>query len=512
MTASGFTITPVSPLAVRVTQGYGGGTEAHMDESTARVEAALAAARAAQPSWAALSPAARASKLRAAAKVCLEGADTLAAIVSEETGKPLGEAYSGDVLGVADLFAYWTKHGPAWLAPRKARIPTLDMPGKRGVVEREARGVVAVISPWNYPVALPMRVIVPALLAGNAVVLKPSEFTPRSGAWLIAKLAEVLGPVVQCVEGDGAAGAALVAARPDHVHFTGSTVTGRKVAVTCAELGIPCDAELGGKDAAIVRADAAIERTAAGIAWGVVHNAGQDCASIERVLVDAAIADRFLPALVAAMDRVAAEVPGLTTAPQRATVLAHLRDAVDRGARFLCGGLPDGDGPVPPTLIADLPRDGAAWRDESFGPLAVVEVHAGDDALVAAANDTVYGLGGSVWGADLAAAEAVARRLRTGMVWVNNHAFTGAIPDLPWVGRGASGLGLMSSPEALDHLTRPRVVVVDRSTAIEPWWYPYGPTLVDLMKQLIVRQRDGGLGALLATLGKLNARNKALRP
>jgi hypothetical protein len=161
-------------------------------------------------------------------------------------------------------------------------------------------------------------------------------------------------------------------------------------------------------------------------------------------------------------------------------------------------------------LITDLPRDAMAWRDESFGPIAVLEVLPDEPSLVAAANDTPFGLGGSVWGADLARAEGVAAGLNTGMTWVNNHAFTGALPDLPWVGRGASGLGITSSPESIEHLTRPRVVVVDRSSAIEPWWYPYGDTLVELMRNLIERQRVGGLGATLRTLGALSRRNKAL--
>jgi acyl-CoA reductase-like NAD-dependent aldehyde dehydrogenase len=470
----------------------------------------VAAARAAAPHWAALSVRERVARMRAAAAVLLAGADELAAIVSEETRKPLGEAYSGDVLGVADLFGYWTSAAPRLLAPRKARIPMLDMPGKSGRVERAPRGLVAVISPWNYPVALPMRVIVPALLAGNAVVLKPSEHTPRSGAWLVRKLQQTLGPVIGLVEGAGDAGAALIEARPDLVHFTGSTTTGRKVAVRCAELGVACETELGGKDCAIVLADAAIERTAAGIAWGILHNAGQDCASIERVVVHRQIADAFIPALVARMEAARPQVPDLVTAAQREVVIRQLEDARARGGRFLTGGIPGPGEPVPPVLITDLPRDAMAWRDESFGPIAVLEVLPDEPSLVAAANDTPFGLGGSVWGADLARAEGVAAGLNTGMTWVNNHAFTGALPDLPWVGRGASGLGITSSPESIEHLTRPRVVVVDRSSAIEPWWYPYGDTLVELMRNLIERQRVGGLGATLRTLGALSRRNKAL--
>lgn len=480
-------------------------------EGTDRARVLVESARAAGVAWAALPVDERARRLKVAGKALLDGADELARLVSEETHKPLGEAYSSDVLGVADLFAYWCSRGPAHLARRKARIPSLEMPGKTGWIEREARGVIGVISPWNYPVALPMRVIVPALLAGNTVVFKPSEFTPRSGAWLVEKLRAHLGDVIAVLEGDGAAGAALVEARPDLIHFTGSTTTGRKVAVRGAELGIPVESELGGKDCAVVLDDALIDRTAAGIAWGVVHNAGQDCASVERVVVHARVADRFIPLLVEKMNHTASQVPHLVTPAQRRIVIAHIEDAIAQGGRLLCGGVPaDAATPIPPTLLTGVPRTASAWAEESFGPIAVVEVAADDDALVAAANDSVYGLGGSVWGEDMVRAESVARRLRTGMVWVNNHAFTGAIPDMPWVGRGASGHGLTSSPEVLDHLTRPRVVLLDSSKSIEPWWYPYGDTLLDLMRTLIERQRVGGVMATVRTLQAVGRRNKAL--
>lgn len=473
-------------------------------------QAAMDKARAARLTWAARTAKDRARRLKAAGRRILEGSEELAALLVSETNKPLGEAFAGDVVGVGDLFTYWCQHGPAHLAPRKARISALDMPGKRGRVEREPVGVVGVISPWNYPVALPMRVIVPALLAGNAVVFKPSEHTPRSGVWIANKLREALGEIVQVLEGDGSMGAALIEARPDLVHFTGSTAIGRKVAVRCAELGIGCELELGGKDAAIVLDDALLDRAARGIAWGIVHNAGQDCASIERVLVHQAVADRFVPLLTEAVEATASQVPELVTAQQKQIVVAQIEDALAKGGRLLCGGLPDGDAPVPPTLVTDLPREAAMWREESFGPVAVVEICEDDEALIQAANDSAYGLGASLWSQDAARACGMGHRVRTGMLWINNHAFTGAIPDLPWVGRRGSGTGITSSPEALLHLTRPRVVVLDKATSAEPWWYPYGESMEGLMRAVIGRHRDGGLGATIATVRALMARNKDL--
>lgn len=483
------------------------GAPAEMGAPVADVGAQLAEVRAAACVWAALSVVERARKLSAAGTALLQKADDLAQIVQRETGKPLAEAYSADVLNVADLFAYWCDQGPALLRARPARISKLEMPGKRAKVHRLPRGVVAIIAPWNFPVAIPMRGIVPALLAGNGVVLKPSEFTPDSGGWLVEALRAELGPIIAVTQGAGEAGAALIAAKPDLVLFTGSTATGRKVAMACAERGIPVDCELGGKDCAIVLADAAIERTANGIAWGILNNAGQNCASIERVVVHSSIADEFTEKLVERMKIAAPDVKKLVTEQQQQTVLAHIAQAQERGGKFLCGGVAEDDQAViGPTLITDLPRDAMAWSEESFGPIAVLEVHDTDEALIDAANDSPFGLGASIWSADPDRALGLADQLQCGMVWVNNHAFTGAIPDLPWVGTGSSGGGVTNSPDALLHMTRPRVLLVDRSKDPEPWWYPYGDTMVPLMQAVVRKQRDGGIGALFATLGALKKR------
>ncbi len=474
-------------------------------------EQKIAAVRAAQGAWSALPIQTRVEKLHAAKLAILARGEELAELIALETKKPLAEAYSAEVLAVGDIFSYWLRKGPDLLKPRKGDVPSLEMPGKKAWIEREARGVVLCISPWNFPVQLPMRTVAPALLAGNGLILKPSEVTPKSGVWLVERIREVIGPVIDVLEGDGAAGAALIEAMPDAVVFTGSTRTGRKVNVMCAERGIPCELELGGKDCAVVLADADLDRTASGIAWGIVSNAGQNCSGIERVAVLAGIAPQFVPKLVAKLQQTAKDVPDLVTPMQRAIVIRQIQDAIERGAEVLTGGLPVGDAPIPPTLLTKVPRDAPAWKDESFGPIAVLEVHGTEEQLIAAANDTRYGLGNSVWGHDTTRAIAVAQRLRSGMVWINNHSFSAALADLPWVGIGDSGTGMTNSPDVLHLLTRPRLYVVDTNKDVEPWWYPYGPKLMDLMRILVSRQQTGGLGATLKTLSALKARMKEIK-
>jgi acyl-CoA reductase-like NAD-dependent aldehyde dehydrogenase len=293
--------------------------------------------------------------------------------------------------------------------------------------------------------------------------------------------------------------------------FTGSTATGRKVAVACAERAIPCEMELGGKDCAIVLEDANIERAAAGIAWAALHNGGQDCASVERVVVHARVAELFERALVQKMEEARPYVSGLITSAQREIVAAQLREAAARGASFPLGGPPEGDAQPVPTLVTGAGREAQVWRDETFGPVIVMEACGSDEDLIAAANDSRYGLGTSIWTQDIKRGERIAAQVRCGMVWINNHAVSGALPDLPWVGTGASGTGITSSPEALMHLTTPKMILVDTNSGVEPWWYPYSDKMLGLMRAVVDRQRHGGVRSTLKTLGALRARNKELR-
>jgi acyl-CoA reductase-like NAD-dependent aldehyde dehydrogenase len=394
-------------------------------------------------------------------------------------------------------------------------LDALSYPAKLGKVVREPRGLVALITPWNYPVSIPLRTLVPALLAGNAVLFKPSEVAARSGA-LVASLFSGILPegVLQIVQGGADVGQALLADGVDLVVFTGSVATGRRIAVACAERLIPCSLELGGKDSAIVLKDCNVERTARGLVWGAFTNAGQNCASIERVYVDKAVADTLVPRVVALTKELKPGVDTgvLTTSRQCDVVRRHLADALGSGAELLAGGAPDPDKlDFPPTVLKLIDEDTPLMREETFGPILPIVVVDGEEEAIRRANATRSGLTTSIWTRRVNHAHDLAKRLKSGVVTINNHGFTAALPAAPWTGTGDSGTGVTNSPHALAELTRVRFVLEDRSSKkSELWWYPYTPVLRKLVFAM-ARARGGAgffarIGAFFEVLAALPKR------
>jgi len=426
--------------------------------------------------------------MKRAAKAMLRRRDEVMALAREEMGKLEIEGLFNEGLGPLDMLSAWVgvvekgaRRQSVWMNP-------LKFSGKTAWIDQVPRGVIGIIAPWNFPVSGLYRSVYPALLTGNGVVLKPSEYTPRTSQWFADLLAaELPDGLLAVVHGDGKVGAALVDAPIDACVFTGSTSAGRAVAVRCAEKGIPSSVEMGGKDAALVLADCDLDRTAAGITHWALSNVGQSCGAVELALVEESIADRFVAHLGQAWRRLVtgpgewADLSPLANRRQFDLVVKQVDEAVAQGATLVCGGKPTGTGLFyPPTLLDRCTESMAVVRDETFGPvLAVVRVASAAEA-VRIVNRSRYGLGASIWTSDLARAERLADQLDVGVVDVNNHSFTGAVPELPWSGTRETGFGVANSTHALATFVRPKAVVIDRSKGPEPFWMPFDKSLWEL--------------------------------
>jgi acyl-CoA reductase-like NAD-dependent aldehyde dehydrogenase len=456
--------------------------------------AAVARARAAQPGWAACSFAERARFVLAARDRFARNADAMVDLLVRENGKPSVEAWFAEIVPNLDLFTYWATNAERMLRTERVALDRLKFPGKTARVRLVPKGVVAVVSAWNYPVALALRAIVPALMAGNTVVFKPA-----TDAMLVCRLlAECFTEVLPSdafvpVLGPGAVGSAIVEAGVDHLVFIGSVDVGREVAALAGRHFVSCALELGGKDAAIVLPDADPDRAIEGIVWGAFTNGGQNCASIERLLVQESVADSFLERLARRTEALrvcrgapeGSDVGPLRNAGQLRTVAAQVEDAVAKGAKVRCGGKAVGEGfGYLPTILDGVTDDMIVWNEETFGPLLPVRRFRDPDEAIRLANANRYGLTNSVWTRNVGAAQKIAERLECGVVTINNHAFSAGIPTVPWGGVKWTGMGSTNSHHALAEMVRPQLVLSDKPAGHEPWWYPYDETNLALARAL----------------------------
>jgi acyl-CoA reductase-like NAD-dependent aldehyde dehydrogenase len=427
------------------------------------VTATVERARAAGAWWAGLGYGERCTRLLRYRSLLARRLDELTALMRDETGKPLAEATVESAAAIDHIA--WAAHNARRVLGRRKKRSSLLMAEHAAYLEYLPFGVIGVIGPWNYPVLTPMGSIGYALAAGNAVVFKPSEYTPAVGQWLVDRFAEVVPeqPVLQIVHGTGETGSALCRSGVGKLAFTGSTATGKKVMAACAETLTPVLLECGGKDAMIVDADADLDLAAGACVWGGMTNAGQTCVGIERVYVAEAVYEPFLAKLVERAGRLTAGVDdgadlGPITMPSQIDVIRrHIEDALARGGRAVLGG-PDAVQPpyVRPTILVDVPDDSDAVTEETFGPtLTVTRVRDADEA-VARANASKYGLGGAVF--SKSRGMELARRLRSGMTSVNGTLSFAGLPSLPFGGVGDSGFGRIHGADGLREFTRPKAI------------------------------------------------------
>ncbi len=472
------------------------------------IEATVNACREAQRQWAALSFSQRGKMLKRFRDHLIDHKDEIAETISRENGKPLAECYSNELFYTCESIGFWAKNAIRFLAD-KQETPRL-LKTKKAYSTYKPRGVIGMITPWNFPLVLTVGEAIPALMAGNGVVLKPSEITPLTVV-LCCRLAEESGlppGLLTYVTGLGQTGADLIDF-VDMVSFTGSVETGRKIQIKCAEQLKPTTMELGGKDPAIVCADANLERAVNGCVWGSMTNAGQVCISIERAYVHEKIYDEFVSELVNRVEKLRqghghedTDLGPMTFPKQLEKVEHHVESAKRDGAKVLTGGKRSTAKSgywYEPTVLVDVTEDMEIMRDETFGPVIAVRKVKNDAEALALANDSRYGLSASVWSRDKAGATNIARRIEAGGVCVNDHMIHMLIPEVPMGGVKESGLGRRHGAEGITKYCHQQTIVVDRfGTSKEPTWYPLPKGIKGMLRRgLNLIYRSGWKNRLL---------------
>ena len=475
------------------------------------VETAVARAKSAQAAWAELGLRRRIGMLREFQQKLHAKKSEIAEAITREAGKPLAEALVTEVLVVLDAARFLIDNAWGLLRDEPVSHGNLATKLKSGWLVREPHGVIGIISPWNYPFSIPATETLAALVAGNAVVLKPSELTPLVALELASLLhaAGVPENVFQVVVGEGPVGAALLRSPIDKLVFTGSVTTGKRIAAAAAERLLPVVLELGGKDPMLVLDDADVDVASSAAVWGAFVNAGQACLSVERCYVHRSLYEPFLKACAEKTKKLnvghgedrETDVGPMIDERQLAIVESQVEDAKARGARVLTGGtrLPElGVNFYAPTVLAGVTQGMRIMREETFGPVLPVMAFDNDDEAVRLANDSEYGLAASVWTRDSRRGERLARRIHAGTVMVNDVISCFGISEAPHGGVKASGVGRTHGRFGLEEMVRVKYLDMDRMPGMKKvWWHGYGESFGRQMEGFLDMQFARGMGTRL---------------
>ena len=532
------------------------------------VSAAVTAGRECQAAWRITSFAERSRLVMKAREVILAEVDEIAHLISRESGKPFGEAIAMEIAPVLDLMQHFARNTEKLLKPAKIGIGLYGLLGRSSRVVYHPLGVVGIIPAWNYPFSIPLGEAVMALMAGNTVVIKPSELTPFIGLKIgeIFEKAGVPPNVVQIVTGDGSTGAALVEAAPDKVMFTGSVATGKKIAAAAAKNLTSVVLELGGKDPMIVFADANLELAAGAAVWGAFCNSGQSCSSVERLYVHESVAAELTRKIVEKTKQLKQgngsgediSIGAMSSERQIKIVEDHVNAFREDGATIETGGKRSADTPVrmnaasafrktaelknfnrdkdtssvtpslaggtgdadrsvrsplfyEPTVITGATNDMRAMQEETFGPTLPIATFSSEEEALRLANDSEFGLTASVWTRDRAKGQRVARQIEAGSVCINEVLYTHGIGQTPWGGFKNSGRGRTHGREGLMELVQPQHIHTNKLSLLpDAWWMPYSPNAVALFRKMTTTFSSGSLVKTAGMMPQMWARIKEI--
>ncbi len=479
--------------------------------SSGEVHEAVGRAREAQMDWQNRGLPERLGMLRKFQRILHARKNEVAECITRESGKPVSEALVTEVSVVLDAVRFLIENAHGVLQDEPIPHGNLATRLKRGKLARAPYGVIGIVSPWNYPFSIPATETLAALVAGNTVVLKPSELTSMGAMELQSMLraAEIPENAFQVAVGDGLTGSALVASEIDKLVFTGSVATGKRIAAAAAERLLPVVLELGGKDPMIVLDDADLDVASSAAVWGAFVNAGQACLSVERCYVHRDLYRKFLELCVEKVKALRVgngmdpetEVGPLITERQLRLVEAHVLDAKQQGARVLAGGerlTGLGTNFYAPTILADVSHDMRVMHEETFGPVLPVTSFETEEEAVTLANDSLYGLAASVWTGDSRRGERLARQIHAGTVMVNDVVSCFAISEAPHGGVKASGIGRTHGRFGLQEMVWLKYIDTDLMPKMKKsWWYGYGPAFRQQMEGFVDLQFGRGLSARL---------------